>query len=397
MYSHVHFVYIVIRFLTAFIFYSVGKKMAITKNNKKYWSLAILPILSFTVLFGLRFGRLIDFNYYCDRYYEMGRNIDAGEYEYIFKNICHYMASIGIPYQFFIILCSLALVVAVFNFLKPYKEGIMWMGLLFLQFNGGIEMLVRWSLAAVFFITGITYLKKMELHEIDKRNAYLKYLIYSLITCNIHAGFFPLVFFFLIIWQFRFFIFKPYLILILFILSLFLGHPKIFQFLNDYVQLFDFSDKASYYSGSFETIISEGTKTGMTEYNILTQIRFFLLFSLPIYFLNDLFKLNKVSYQEINIWAIAIILYPILNRVEILDRYSHILNFYIIIINGITYWHCFKYFNKLSATKKIFLLLSVISMLYPYIVKTLDYKGYQYMLFYWDSMGREKLPESLFY
>ena len=98
MYDHVKSIFWIFSIVLLWSFAYSGKKLSQTQHDKSYWKYAALPILVFTSFYGLRFGRLIDYNLYEVRYQALGNHLDD-EYELLFQYLCHWGASFGIHYQ----------------------------------------------------------------------------------------------------------------------------------------------------------------------------------------------------------------------------------------------------------------------------------------------------------
>ena len=92
-----------------------------------------------------------------------------------------------------------------------------------------------------------------------------------------------------------------------------------------YLNILSLNDKSSQYVDSFSTLVTEGTKNiGIREIGITTQIRIILAYSFPFFFLERL-KTKGLQYWIINTYCIAVLIYPIFSKVEILDRYASLL------------------------------------------------------------------------
>lgn len=54
MYEHVKFVFYIFSILLIWSFIYFGKKMSSVRDNKSYWRFATIPIIIFTLFYGLR-------------------------------------------------------------------------------------------------------------------------------------------------------------------------------------------------------------------------------------------------------------------------------------------------------------------------------------------------------
>lgn len=197
MYDHVRLVFWIFSILLIWSFIYSGKKISNTHSDKSYWKFAALPIVVFTLFYGLRFGRLIDYNLYAIRYYDLGKHLDD-EYELLFRYVCHWGASLGIHYQFLILSITFLVILSVFYFIKDvvYRKSMLYILIVFLFVIPPIEQLVRWYFAAAFYVFAISFFLKYD---------YVKFGIFSLCACLTHIGYIPLLVFLL---QYILFIFS---------------------------------------------------------------------------------------------------------------------------------------------------------------------------------------------
>ena len=197
MYDHVRLVFWIFSILLIWSFIYSGKKISNTHSDKSYWKFAALPIVVFTLFYGLRFGRLIDYNLYAIRYYDLGKHLDD-EYELLFRYVCHWGASLGIHYQFLILSITFLVIFSAFLLFKDvkYRKSLFYILLIFLSVIAPIEQLVRWYFAAAFYIFAIFYFSKSD---------YVKFGIFSVCACLTHIGYVPLIAIFIVLYYIRLF------------------------------------------------------------------------------------------------------------------------------------------------------------------------------------------------
>lgn len=389
MYEHVKFVFYIFSILLIWSFAYFGKKISHARHDKSYWKLATLPIIIFTLFYGLRFGRLIDYNLYAIRYYNLGKHLDD-EYELLFRYICHWGASLGIHYQFLILLSTFLVIFSVFCLFKniKYRESLFYILIIFLFVVTPIEQLIRWYLAAAFYIFAIFYFLN---------HNYIRFGLFATCACLTHIGYVPLIVFFIAIYLIRIQLIPCYICIILLILTTFLGETKILDNLALYLNILSFNDKSSQYVDSFSQLVTEGSKgIGIREFDFTTQIKIILAYSFPFLFLREL-KAKGIQYWIINTYCIAILIYPIFSKVEILDRYVNILMLISApIIAGMSFHLFFSKFNKWSLPMKWYGILSFIANIYPILSFLFSRTEWWYMLFIWDANGRSTLPLNYF-
>lgn len=379
MYEHVKFVFYIFSILLIWSFIYFGKKMSSVRDNKSYWRFATIPIIIFTLFYGLRFGRLIDYNLYAIRYYSLGNNLN-NEYELLFRYICHWGASLGIHYQFLILFSVFMMVLSFFYLIKniKYRESLYYILIIFLFVITPIEQLVRWYFAAAFYVFAIFYFLKTD---------YIKFAIFAGCACLIHIGYVPLVAFFIVVYFIRIQLIPCNICIILLIFSTFLGEPKILERLTPYLNILSLNDKSSQYVESFSRLVNEGTKgIGIREIGITTQIRIILAYSFPFLFLKKI-RTKGIQYWIINTYCIGVLIYPIFSKVEILDRYVSILMLISVpIIAGMSFQVFFSEFNRWNLIMKWYGILSFIANVYPIFSYLFGRTEWWYMLFIWDAM-----------
>ena len=389
MYEHVKLVFCAFSLLLIWSFIYSGKRISRVQDDKSYWKLATLPIIVFTLFYGLRFGRLVDYNLYAVRYYSLGNHLDD-EYELLFRYVCHWGASLGIHYQFLILLITFLVIFSFFCFVKDvvYRRSLLYILIVFLLVIPPIEQLVRWYFAAAFYIFAIFFFLKSD---------YIKFGVFSLCACLTHIGYIPLLAFFIVIYFIHIQLIPAKLCLILLVVSVLFGSTQFLENLTPYVSMLSMNDKSAMYVEGFSSLVTEGTQNiGIREYRITTQIRTILANSFPLFFLQDL-KKEGIKMWIINTYCIAILIGPIFSTVEILDRYASLLVLisYPVIIGGAFKLFFLNYFN-FKYPMRIFGIISFISNVFPILSGLFGRDDWWYMLFIWDANGRDILPVSLF-
>lgn len=389
MYEYVRPTYILINLLNILTMVYFGMKMSKAKSKQIYWSFAIYPMVTYAVCMGLRFGRMIDYNLYAERYIELGKNIKAHDYEFLFRFLCHAMYQVGLPYQAFVLVGSILMIYAVLFLLRDYRKAAPFILILFLYETYNIENYIRWYLGISFFLFFIVYLY---------RGDYIKYLLFAVIACLFHVGIIPLVIFCIILNRVRKNLISPVWVQLLFILSVYMGSIEVLSFLNPYIGLLGFDEKATGYADKFSQLINgEFGKVGIREVTRwTTQIRKILAYSFPIYIVPILLKKNKIRYLDANMFNLGIIIAPIFSQVEILDRYGSAFLLFSMIVSGYAYFYVLSRFKRFNIYIRIFFLLSLFAYVYPIFSDIFSRSHWYEMLFIWDAHGRDHLPMQQF-
>ena len=132
-----------------------------------------MPIVSYSLCRGLRFGRGVDYNAYYDVYYSIGQEFDSTNHELLFKAINWLMYQLGLSYQTFIFLCSLLLIWVLMIALKDYKKAAPLILLYFLYETRNAGIYIRWYLGFSFFF--LSYLSLIR----RKITLFILYTVFS--------------------------------------------------------------------------------------------------------------------------------------------------------------------------------------------------------------------------
>lgn len=148
------FVYIALHALLLLVLLFFCRRIVL--NGRNYWRLAIIPILSYGLEEGLRWGRETDWNLYYYVYEDYLHGLSS-DHEWLFQLIWRSFASFGLPYQCIITACSLFLIFALFFFFKPYasrKEFAYIIPLCVACHIITSSNLIRWYMAVSFMLMG---------------------------------------------------------------------------------------------------------------------------------------------------------------------------------------------------------------------------------------------------
>lgn len=384
MHEDVRLIYLFVCFVNLFIFIFSGKKISKAKSNKEYWKAAILPILSFSVYMGLRFGRLVDYNLYFFRYQEIGRGINEDDYEFLFQYLCYFLFQLKVPYYIFIYLCSLSIIIICFKFIKKNKEAGIYISLILLSALTPVEQLVRWFLAMNFLILGVIELEKKQ---------YVKFFIWAAISIFIHIGYLLLTVLIFAVSFYKKPFFNSKIAILLLFLTTFVLDVSILHLFDNYIQILSINDRTQNYAENYSNMINgDFGRLGIRALDISNKIRIFLAYSFPLYQITKLVKANKISLTQTNICFLTLILIPLFSQLEILSRYTASLYLLSVIPIGYSYYASFKSYKTNSPLKNAMTIISLCAILYPLIFFTfLGRQNWYQMLFIWDANGKEYL------
>lgn len=352
--------------------------MSQSKGDRKYWSYSILPIIAFSIISGLRFGRDIDYNNY---YFIFTYPDSAEQQEILFQFLIEIFKTLDIPYYLFVQFCSTFLIFSFILLLKDFRESAKYALPLFLL-TEGIENMIRWYLGISFLL--------IALHFFLNRKHY-KSVIFSTLGCMCHIGVILLPFMFLIIHKIgNKKTINPYIILLLFFATLFFSNNDILITFATYIQTLEvLSGRASAY---MDIIAAEEDRLIFFEQSITTNLRNFIGYSFLI-LIGSKYVFNNGYQWLYNLSCLAIVLAPILNLIELFNRYSSSLSILSTIAISLVWAKVFTH-KKEERIKKMIVLYGVISfffLIYPYFTDALLKQNIHEVLFIWDANGQKFL------
>lgn len=386
--SDIQLNFIILKSIEAIVFLLYGKILSHTKTSRDYWKKAFVPILTYSLIEGLRFGRYIDWNLYYFRYQSLGENINSEDYEIIFRLICHLSYQIGIPYFLFITFQCTFLITSVFLLLKNFQNKIYFIVPIIITGLMPNEMFIRWYLAFSFMLISIHYIIN---------NNKIKSYIFIVCASLTHIGFLmfiPFLFFYKVLNKYTI---PPKISSIVFIISsliLTISSLSSLTYISDFlltIGIGNINDKMSTYLEDTEDLISGNWgKVGIMEQSIATRIRDVIALLPAIYFGKKTMTKYKYGFFIYNMFVLGAIINPLFQLVEILNRIASSLRSFSIICCGIVYYE----YIIVSKKYKIFIcsicILSFLCAVWPH-VSDIFKRTEKYTMFIWDANGKNYL------
>lgn len=163
-----------------FIFYNFSIKLGHRKNKKFFWIMAMLPIMAFSLIEGMRYGRGVDYLSYKYRFEYIQ---PFAEPQIVFLWLMSSLKQLEFNYVGAFIVYAFLLITGTFYFLKKtyvYEES-QWMYFFaFIALTLPAESLIRQYVAQPFIFSAIPFL-------FEKRN-WWKAAFLTLVAINIHTG-----------------------------------------------------------------------------------------------------------------------------------------------------------------------------------------------------------------
>lgn len=388
--SDIKIIYICLQILLLLTFLFSGELMSKTKSTKKYYLLALVPILSFSLISGLRFGRDGDYNVYYLAY--IGKGFYE-EMEFFFRIIVSIFRFFDAPYSVFVFFCSFFLITSFVFVLSNFRWACFFVLPMFLGIMG-LDNLIRWYLAFSFLLIGFNLFYSRK---------YTVSIFFIIIAIGVHSGTILIVFF---LAGFYYFFNKklinPYIAIGCLFVTMFLGSTRLLIEATSLLNIFTFtggSERMMHYLSNAQDIAAGEMKSGIYIRTFSNNVRLFVCYSIPI-FLGILYvkKINPYNSKNIvwftNLCVCSIIIMPIFNLVEIFNRIAASLSFFSIIYIGHVLWYVIRLKSN-SLKIKCLCAISFILMLYPIFKTPFDREDDDTMLFIWDANGREYLHQSI--
>lgn len=387
VFSFLHILLLVTMFLG-------GNMLSKSSSSRDFWHKALIPILMYGVVVGLRFGRMVDWNLYYFRFLEIGKNFEKSNYEILFKIFNYIFYSIGLPYWFFIFCESLLLMFSLLFLFQYFKKELFFILPLCLDLIHNNELYIRWYFAVCFFVVAISFI----IYSMPKK-AY----IFMLIACLVHYGMVPLIPIVLFAKYLNKYAISPKVACILFLvttLGMKVSQLSFFTEISNYILGLGLvtNDSAEFYLSRTEDLINGdlgniGIRDSMSY---ITQMRLFIAYIPIILFSEKSCAKRKYGKLIYNIFVVGAIVSPLFNSIEITDRYSSLFLLFGCLCGGFLFYDKFikRDFsnNSLIQLKMLFYSICFLSYLWPSISICFMNLHINEVLYIWDANGRNYLP-----
>lgn len=295
-------------------------------DRKYYWSYAIVPIILFTLVEGLRCGRGIDWCGYSYVYQDLALGKDTG-HEPLFTLVWGFFSSMGVPYWGVISFCSFLYIYSIFFLIKPYRN-VCKIAVPLVVLVGAIvaENLIRWYMGlSLLFISIRVFLQ-------GKKSIAFLIAFFSVL---IHYGLF---------------LFLPFLFLLncktplispvkmtvgVFVLSVVFSPEvlSVFAFVFDYLLLF--SDRFYHYTTDpVGWLTGEGQNASLEKkgfvYFVVSMFQYFI-FMFEIY---KKLRIRRWLIPVYNLSLVAMLFLTVSSGLELLSRYSRLFEPFLLILGA---------------------------------------------------------------
>lgn len=369
-----YFILMFILFSSFYVFGVIVEKKKLWNNSVQYWKYAIIPILLFVCIEGLRYGRGVDYLWYQDQFYSIKHPLE--EQEFLFMFLYETFYDLHLEFHHVVCVFTFLWILSIVSFIQSYAE-IARYGIVFYLIASLIlyETAIRQCLGFSCLMLGTPFL-------FYKRNNYVIYMVWVIIAACIHTSsvIYGIIFLLLIFWN------RP--INWKWTLSVYLFFVFIWDFSksDSIAQILSFIDlgdnKMQSYINNADSWFGVGSAQKDVMRSISTKIMAALLDGTILFYG---YKLNKVintpKYTFVyNVFVIGLIGLMAAFSFEIVRRVFQPMYFFwgIIAAYGITYR------KSLIYTKKDFCMLAIMgTLIFLLFVRNilLSHVG---QLFIWD-------------
>lgn len=372
-----------------------GNMLSKSFSSRAFWQKALIPILVYGIVVGLRFGRMVDWNLYYFRFLEIGKNYENSNYEILFKIFNYIFYSIGLPYWSFIFCESLLLMFALLFLFKNFKKELFFILPLCLDLIHNNELYIRWYFAVSFFVVAISFLISSK-----PKKAYFFFLI----SCLFHYGMVPLLPILFFAKYLNKYAIPPKIACILFLitsLGMNVTQLSFFTEISNYILGLGLitNDSAEFYLSRTDDLLNGdlgniGIRDSMS---FITQVRLYIAYIPIILFSEKSCAKRKYGKLIYNIFVVGVIVSPLFDSIEITDRYSSLFLLFGCLCGGFLFYDKFikRDFtdnNSLIQLKMLFYSICFLSYLWPSISICFMKLHINEVLYIWDANGRNYLP-----
>lgn len=339
-----------------------------------------LILTFFTLIEGLRWGRGIDYNGYYFRYQDIinGR-AEWGDEDPLMIVFCRFLGEMGISYQGFIIMCSFILIVSGLHLLKNDRR-ILFLSLpIFATYMIVAENLLRWYLGFSFLMIGISFL-------IKKR--FLHYLFFSIVACGFHLGLLLVVPLFMLLFQLKHVLLKPFYACLVYFVLLQMFQTDFMAELVPYAEMLKGVGRYDYYAQSAEKWLTGSNHVALMVTFQESLRNFFLI--VYGYIVLQRRRSHMILYFY-NLMLFGLVLYPVMNVIELLERYNQLFIFFQVFIAGYCIYDIVLRIRKKKTVLEYAMFILMLYYCYDHL--TINFKApfdlnSNSFLFIWDSEGR---------
>lgn len=378
------FIFLEIKLVEFLTFFFCGKKMEKTSTNKSFWKCAVWPILVYGLAEGLRWGHDVDYNVYAIRFRNINYWVTSAEHSNpLFSVIVYFLKLVGCPYTVFLILQCMFLIFSAALVVKYFKSYARWIFPCLLIAFLPNENFIRFYLSFSFLLVGIYFLFGQKI---------MLYAFFALLASLTHFAMAPMACFFIFMLLFKNVRINIKAVVVVFILSVFFGSIQDFGFLvtisNWIGKVFhSFDNQGMLYLNGMDRIIAgeAGGGMGISLAKTSNQLKRIAIYVPMLVLLYSHIKNIKWGQYAYNIVMINCITSPIMNQVELLGRFSNVLDFFSAIVMGV---FAKEYLKKASESRYVIVVIISLFCFFYSLINSPFVREDDRMYYIWDSKGQ---------
>lgn len=347
------------------------RKIELHQGDSRYWMYAFFPILCFTVVEGLRWGRETDWSLYYNVY---SRFLDGEwtNHEVMFQLIWKFFAVCHAPYVVVIAFCSFLFIFSLFVFFKNYQNIIrLALPLCVCSHLIAASNLIRWYMAMSFILISLALFRK-------KR--YIMGGCWIFFGFSVHYGTIPLIAFLFLCKKMKCIV-RPLWANLICITLICVFDESMLRYISFLLEMFKKIDRfAGYFAYGMTGLFNQVSVQKSLLMSLLTYIPCagIIIYS---YRLNREKVMTKFQYNMI---VLGLIIKQISVNFELFVRYYYLFDFYICL--GASYVFMYLLSKKRKLTQhRIFLLFVGLYIIRKFFVSVEPYEYDQFMMYVWNE------------
>ena len=367
-----------------------GRVASRAKNPKQYWICMILPIITFSVMYGCRYGWMIDFTYYEIEYSNLSRIDDQGKMGWLLYSLFRNGSINGLSYNAVITFLNFSLIVCFCWITYYYRQYAQWILPLFYFVSRMTANFIAFYPAigamCLFMVLHLRVENKYNIFKIRDGGLWLPLLV-LLIAFGYHPAVIVAIVLYVIVLYTRL---KPIYAISLYALSFAFQSSAwldVMKMASGYLSLFSENNAIeayNHYAENAETFYSSHLFEGRTA-PIFFYIRNFIANASALYLYYQYTINNNVDIYKtkiLEICTVALILTNMTEGVELFHRYAMLFRTFLPIL------YAFAIAQGLNSRKSIERLLAyaIIILIGQYYISDAFFapdNGYK-LLYIWD-------------
>lgn len=347
--------------------YISGKYASKANTPKTYWKYVFYPIIVYSIMYGFRYGWMIDFNLYEEEYRRLAHDDEKGKLGWIFYCIFRVGSLNGINYNIIITFLNFLLIVSYCCITFYYRKYAQWILPLFYFVSRMTANFIAFYPAIGFFsLFMVVFLqteRKIYLRSIRDKKFWISVLL-LLIAFGLHPAVIVALGFFLIVCIIRL---KPTYAILCYLLSFAFQTEtwlSVMEYASTYLILYTSNDTINaynYYAENAESFYSTHSFTGRSSpiffyiRNCIANSAAFILYYQ--YTVKNNLDIYKTKILELA--TVALVLTNMTEGVELFQRYAMLYRTFLPILYSYAVAYGLKSYKKTERFMAIVIIILI--------------------------------------